>query len=343
MSGINTLNNVCIYCGNVQELRSLEIIMLKAENERLKTRCEKLERESRELKIEVSHLYTETHPPCARCNHPAEWHRDPYACTADAGCDCTKFETVLGVVMKHGDDMVKLAMAHEVAYEIAVGECDNLGQWVEDLFVVLEVHRKSSPQQAKEIVRRTTNLATATAILEVLRTRKEIAMNSEIELLRERTAQLEAAMELAADGDHIGVIVLEADGTPVIAINVNDTFGYACADCEVIPWSEVVRLNELRKAEGWPALVKWVAEHRGQKPLKEVQETIDKWDALKAENARLKKCLATVTAALAVVADRSRGVHHPRFDEWKNSEAGQHEFFDEWLVKQIFATLKEQG
>lgn len=98
-------------------------------------------------------------------------------------------------------------------------------------------------------------------------------------LLRERDEEivrLRAAAWLA--GEDIG---FWAQGGEVFVLACNDTFGYACADCEEIPLVDAPRAKAVYQAEGWPGIVRWIAEVRGSRPLKEVEASMSKFDAMR--------------------------------------------------------------
>ena len=100
--------------------------------------------------------------------------------------------------------------------------------------------------------------------------------------------QYQAALELAAN-DHIffnydwweqDVKDGKRKSVVVPIANVNDTFDYACADGETIPWDEIVGINKKQKSDKW-ALVRWASSKRGYDPLPEVVEMIKKYDEAK--------------------------------------------------------------
>jgi len=115
--------------------------------------------------------------------------------------------------------------------------------------------------------------------------------------LLERIAELEADLGwmraahtlLANDEAFIGqpdgsVFFMEAgvkEGVPTLALNMNDTFEYACADCEPFSYSDAPMLLEISKSEGWPGLVRWASEQRKKRgephePIAPVKRAMDK-------------------------------------------------------------------
>jgi hypothetical protein len=102
------------------------------------------------------------------------------------------------------------------------------------------------------------------------------------EEMKARAEKAEAALALAAE-DEEAFVGHGADGAPALFVNLNDTFGYACADCEEVPQEEVIALFDLYQREGWPALIRWAATRQRQTPIKEMTESMDKWDALRTQ------------------------------------------------------------
>jgi hypothetical protein len=76
---------------------------------------------------------------------------------------------------------------------------------------------------------------------------------------------------------------------------MNDTFYYACADCEPFKYEDAPMLWEIAKTEGWPGLVKWASEQRAARgedhePLARVKESMEvSRDNLAEANTRTAK------------------------------------------------------
>lgn len=51
-----------------------------------------------------------------------------------------------------------------------------------------------------------------------------------------------------------------------LLLNMNDTFAYACADCEEVPEGKVEEIISLYKRHGNNGLIYWVAKQRGEDP-----------------------------------------------------------------------------
>jgi hypothetical protein len=68
------------------------------------------------------------------------------------------------------------------------------------------------------------------------------------------------------------------DGTAFgLMLNANDTFGYACADAELV--DDVDSLREvvaIYSQHGYPAVLAWMEKRRGTPVLKELRELADK-------------------------------------------------------------------
>lgn len=56
-----------------------------------------------------------------------------------------------------------------------------------------------------------------------------------------------------------------------VCVLCNDTFGYACADAEIIAPGQAREVRAFYEAFGWDGVIAWVAEKRQQAPLKELQ------------------------------------------------------------------------
>jgi hypothetical protein len=97
--------------------------------------------------------------------------------------------------------------------------------------------------------------------------------------------QLEAAIEMAANDDIFfnwdwwedDVKNKKREAQVVPLANLNDTFAYATADAETIPWKNIIELRDKSKVDKW-ALTRWAIEKRGQGALPEVMKVIKKYD-----------------------------------------------------------------
>lgn len=105
------------------------------------------------------------------------------------------------------------------------------------------------------------------------------------ESLRAERYRLWAAIELAADDE--AFFIHRENDTVVCSLNLNDTKDYALAYCKDIPWEDVPKLLAIRKQEGWPGLVRWASEQEGWTPNVETQESMNAYDTLRAEIAKL--------------------------------------------------------
>jgi hypothetical protein len=64
-----------------------------------------------------------------------------------------------------------------------------------------------------------------------------------------------------------GVFFDEEDDAPPHTLNLNDTFCWACADCEHVPDEELGRVADLFHRYGWNGILYWVAQRRGGERL----------------------------------------------------------------------------
>lgn len=118
--------------------------------------------------------------------------------------------------------------------------------------------------------------------LGIIRKMEEINQLKELVLQQQnKIQQLWAAIELAADDE--AFFIHRENGEIVLAINLNDTVGYAVAYCKEVPWEEVPALLSLRDKKGWPALIRWAAEQEGWKPIPEIEQAMNEWDAKTAK------------------------------------------------------------
>jgi hypothetical protein len=148
-----------------------------------------------------------------------------------------------------------------------------------------------------------------------------------IAALTERVEQLEAAAWLA--GEDQGFYM---QGGGKYALLVNDTFGYACADCEVIDLKDAPKVKALVQAEGWPAVVKWVAEVRGSRPLPEVEEKMQTWATMRAE-----------IAALTEERDRLRAERNELMSDVTDYEDTLGDIYDRLCAAEKLLTTKDQA
>jgi hypothetical protein len=90
---------------------------------------------------------------------------------------------------------------------------------------------------------------------------------------------------------------------------MNDTFYYACADCEPFKYEDAPMLWEIAKTEGWPGLVKWASEQRAARgedhePLARVKESMEvSRDNLAEANARTAKAEEIIEETWKVAVD----------------------------------------
>jgi hypothetical protein len=55
----------------------------------------------------------------------------------------------------------------------------------------------------------------------------------------------------------------EEDEVPELLLNMNDVWGWACADAELVTEDELPRLADLHFRYGWCGVLFWVSEKRG--------------------------------------------------------------------------------
>lgn len=84
------------------------------------------------------------------------------------------------------------------------------------------------------------------------------------------------------------------EGTPLLALNMNDTFAYACADAEPFNYEDAPELLAIAEREGWPGLTRWAMEKRAERgepaePIKPVQRSMNIVDELRAKVERYKR------------------------------------------------------
>lgn len=73
------------------------------------------------------------------------------------------------------------------------------------------------------------------------------------------TEKLAEAKELLSVS---GLFFSEDDGLPGFWINLNDTFGWACADGEQVDGSDLIEVARLFRDYGWCGLLYWVSKKR---------------------------------------------------------------------------------
>lgn len=87
-----------------------------------------------------------------------------------------------------------------------------------------------------------------------------------------------------ADGEFCFVAAeMSTDGDCKLALNMSDTFAFACADAEDFLYSEAPELVRIAKEEGWPGLNRWAAAKRGMRPIPPVEEHMEEYDGALAE------------------------------------------------------------
>lgn len=94
-----------------------------------------------------------------------------------------------------------------------------------------------------------------------------------------------AALELLES--HMLEIVVDNELPIVMYINMNDTFGYACADSEEISVSELIEVRDIWKKYGHHGLTAWSAVKRNVDPIDECkseQYTLTMKEIMKDEN-----------------------------------------------------------
>lgn len=91
--------------------------------------------------------------------------------------------------------------------------------------------------------------------------------------VRDRRAleHMTAAAMLSAHDVAFFLPPLELEQPPRLALICNDKFGYAVADCEEVPLTDAPKFLKLWDTEGWPGIVRYIAEVRGSQPILEVQ------------------------------------------------------------------------
>ena len=102
-----------------------------------------------------------------------------------------------------------------------------------------------------------------------------------VDAANKRVRDLEAAIELAVDDESLAFI-RDKDGMVRPVLIVNDCFAFATADCEPADWSDLPDLLKRVRNEGWPAVVRWTAEHREVKPLASVESDMLAFDKERA-------------------------------------------------------------
>lgn len=94
-----------------------------------------------------------------------------------------------------------------------------------------------------------------------------------------------AALELLES--HMLEISVSDDEPIVMYLNMNDTFGYACADSEEVTLSEIPEVYRLWKKYGHHGLTAWSAVKRNVDPIDECkseQYTLEMKEIMKDEN-----------------------------------------------------------
>lgn len=57
------------------------------------------------------------------------------------------------------------------------------------------------------------------------------------------------------------------DGSFSVSLNMNDTFGFACSDCENMSWEDFEKMVPIIAEHGRAALTAYVAVKRGAEPI----------------------------------------------------------------------------
>lgn len=127
----------------------------------------------------------------------------------------------------------------------------------------------------------------------------------QIDRLRAELATYKAAMELAANEWEFYVSHGDANGTPAVFLKVNDTFGYALADCEKIPWEEIPAILALFKHGGWEAVVRLIGERRGQQPIPEMLESMSRTEKLRLDMATAQQMFEEQVKKLEAALSRA--------------------------------------
>lgn len=72
-----------------------------------------------------------------------------------------------------------------------------------------------------------------------------------------------------------GIAFDEDEMPPGLWLNMNDTFGYACADAELVPPDAIPTVYALWKRHGWEGVAWWVWRQRGTPPIPPVRERVE--------------------------------------------------------------------
>lgn len=132
--------------------------------------------------------------------------------------------------------------------------------------------------------------------------------DAEMRYLEDRVRELQAALWLIAqdealahsvEGGPFFVVPYSDEDVFALALHAGDMFAWATADAEPFGLDQAPMLMELAKREGWPGLVRWIAERRKAVPIPPVTEAMEKYDTalseargriveLEAENERLR-------------------------------------------------------
>lgn len=67
--------------------------------------------------------------------------------------------------------------------------------------------------------------------------------------------------------EHDALFVWVNNGAVTCALNMNDTFGYATADCEEVPMEDVQTVARLWRDFGAAGMTAWAAVRRGDEPI----------------------------------------------------------------------------
>ena len=137
--------------------------------------------------------------------------------------------------------------------------------------------------------------------------------------------QLKAAIQLCAD-DEVFFIHIGGNGEIIPCLMLNDTFYYACADLEEIDWSQVVRLRDRIRANGWPEAIRWAQEegreHFRMLPIPPIQESMSKWDKMRRmewqAGAETMRRLCATACSDMIIPDISTRIMSLHIPEWES-------------------------
>lgn len=92
------------------------------------------------------------------------------------------------------------------------------------------------------------------------------------------------------EGDYFAMAEMSNKDQCQMALNANDTFAWSCADAEPFDYKIAPELKKLAQKEGWPGLVRWMANRRGTNPTESSVELMEEYDkALENERERVTR------------------------------------------------------